>query len=173
MEDMERDLLKAVLKDAKTRLNNINFSAHPEMRDDAHLAPYYTKLIGNLEKTIADAKESESYAGIGSAYNIPMEIVREAERRGLYAMATGGGFDYIYRDLLDDRRCMILADPLDSGSPDNLGDRASVQIMLTENWDVSIEIQFNNVVEALDFMTADRVYLHNIETIDHHLKAND
>lgn len=94
---------------------------------------------------------------IGLQYNIAASIIRSAEARGLDAMATGGGCDYITRALGDkdnDPR-MVLGCADDAGSPDSLSDKANVTLYLNdEDWSDGgfISFNFDTTVDALDFM---------------------
>lgn len=88
--------------------------------------------------------------------NIDDAIVREAERRGLDAMSTGGGFDYIYKELGKNEdgssRVVILSSAGDAGSPDSLSDGSDLLIMLNENWTEQVAISAKSAREGMALM---------------------
>lgn len=94
---------------------------------------------------------------IGGAYNIPASIIREAEKLGLKAMATGGNVDYIFKQVGTNEdgspRLVILGDALDAGSPDRLNDKSELHIMLSEDWTEQISIPFKTALEGLRVMS--------------------
>jgi len=94
---------------------------------------------------------------IGRQYNIAEQIIREAERLGLDAMATGGGNDFIFKGLGENEdgsgRIAILAAGGASGSPDRLSERSDVLVILNENWTDQTAISFRTAAEALAVMS--------------------
>lgn len=93
---------------------------------------------------------------IHRTYNISEEIVREAERHGLDAMATGGGMDYIFKKLGKNEdgspRVVLLCNADDAGSPDRLSDRVDVQIMVNEGWNDAVAIPVKTAKEGMVLM---------------------
>jgi hypothetical protein len=88
--------------------------------------------------------------------NIPDSILRLAERLGLDATSTGGGLDYIMKELgkNDDGsdRVLLLSAYEDAGSPERLNSKASLILMLDEEWVDSVAIDFKTAKEALQAM---------------------
>lgn len=88
--------------------------------------------------------------------NIDAAIVREAELRGLDATATGGGLDYIYKELGKNEdgssRIVILSSASDAGSPDSLSDGADLVIMLNESWIEQVAISVRSAKEGMALM---------------------
>jgi hypothetical protein len=86
-----------------------------------------------------------------SGYNITREIIRAAAaRENLTACATGGGCDYIVRELPNDMIMVLGSEGVES--PDKLDEKSFVSLKLSEDWSVSIEFDFDTAVEAMDFM---------------------
>ncbi len=95
-------------------------------------------------------------ARIHRSYNLPERLIAEAESRGLDAISTGGGMDYIYKALGKNSdgsdKVAILAASRESGSPDTLGERSDVIVMFNENWTDQVAIPFRTAREAMDVM---------------------
>lgn len=93
---------------------------------------------------------------ISGAYNISEEIIAEAERLGLDAMSTGGGFDYVFRTIGKNedgsKRFALLCAANDSGSPDRLSDKVDVQIILVEEWNNAVAIPVRTAKEGMALM---------------------
>lgn len=94
---------------------------------------------------------------IGS-FNIPEEILNEAEKQGLEAMGTGGGLDYVYKDLGKNSdgssRVVLLGDPDDAGSPDRLSSKCELHIMLSEDWTEQISFPVKTAREGMRVMAS-------------------
>jgi hypothetical protein len=93
---------------------------------------------------------------IPRTYNIPEVLVLEAERLGLDAMATGGGLDYIFKNVGKNSdgspRTALLVSGLDAGSPDRLNERAEIEIMLNEEWNDAVNVPFRTAKEAIEYL---------------------
>lgn len=91
-----------------------------------------------------------------SEANISEEIMEAAKARGLDWTGTGGGCDYISRDLKPGSApVMILGTPGDAGSPDKLDEEAFVAIYFEESWcENYLVFNFDTANTALDFMTS-------------------
>jgi hypothetical protein len=103
--------------------------------------------------------------------NIADEIVERANALGLDAMATGGGCDYICKDLgqNDDgsTRVAVLASAEGPESPYTLNEASCVDVYLTGIWDVGFGISFPSAEEAMKAMgQMTNVYTFNIDTED-------
>ena len=91
--------------------------------------------------------------------NIAHEITQEAEHRNLGSLCTGGGCDYIFREVEGDGirgyTTLILASTEDLGSsPLIMEEPATVSIFSKkdEDWQEGVYLDFPNVEEAMDFM---------------------
>ncbi|MDG2213054.1 MAG: hypothetical protein P8M70_04435 [Verrucomicrobiota bacterium] len=90
--------------------------------------------------------------------NISREITEEAEYRNLGPICTGGGCDYIFREVDGEKggfATLILASTEDLGSsPDTLDEPATVAIYGEKDveWLEGVYLDFPNVEEAVDFM---------------------
>lgn len=92
---------------------------------------------------------------IGEQYNITLEIIKSANARPfLTAIATGGGCDYIAREL-QGGRVLVLGCQEDASSPDRLDEPSTVTLYFEESWSESfIVFVFDTAAEAMDFMAA-------------------
>ena len=90
-------------------------------------------------------------ATLSRTFNIPEAIVRQAEVHGLDLISTGGGFDYVWRDLGDDK-CLVLSGAKLYESPPNLSAAAIVTIHFDEDWTQSVSISFPTALAAMIFM---------------------
>lgn len=86
-------------------------------------------------------------------YNIPKDIARKAYHLELKAMATGGGVDYVYKDLGQNndgsRRVVLLAHISGGSGPDSLSDPADLVVMLNDDWTQQIGFRFKTAADAL------------------------
>lgn len=93
---------------------------------------------------------------IHRTYNIPEQIIKEAERQGLDALATGGGMDYICKEIGKNEdgspRILLLCNAGDAGGPDRLSDKVDVQIMLAEDWTNAVAIPVRTAKEGMALM---------------------
>lgn len=93
---------------------------------------------------------------IHGSFNIPENIIAEAERQGLEAMGTGGGVDYIYKKLGTNQdgseRVVLLATAHDAGTPDRLNEKSELQLMLREDWTDAVTIPVANAKEGMALM---------------------
>jgi len=104
--------------------------------------------------------------------NIPKEIWNAAEKRGLDYIATGGGFDFIWRGI-GQGECrgsdtngvdLVLSLTEDVAcSPDVLGEPCTVSIYVNDpEWQNGVFIDFADAKKAMDFMASAK----NVWTID-------
>tara|TARA_R110002110_G_scaffold2739_10_gene13115 strand:+ start:862 stop:1458 length:597 start_codon:yes stop_codon:yes gene_type:complete len=104
--------------------------------------------------------------------NIPKKIWNAAEKRGLDYIATGGGFDFIWRGI-GQGECrgsdtngvdLVLALTEDlASSPDVLGEPCTVSIYVNDpEWQNGLFIDFADAKKAMDFMASAK----NVWTID-------
>lgn len=93
---------------------------------------------------------------IPRVFNITEEILREAERLGLDAMATGGGNDFISKEVGENEdgspRFLVLSAGDTSGSPDRLSEKSDLLVMLNENWTDQVAMSFKTAKEAMAAM---------------------
>lgn len=93
---------------------------------------------------------------IGGAYNIPRSVVRVAEELGLDAIATGGNTDfickYLGKNLDGSERVVILAAAEGGGSPDSLGERCELILMLEEGWHSEVAFPVKTAKEGMKVM---------------------
>lgn len=104
--------------------------------------------------------------------NIPQKIWNAAEKRGLDWIATGGGFDFVWRGLgKGESRAgdmhgvdLVLAVSEDLAcSPDVLGEPCTVSIYVNDpEWQNGIFIDFADAKIAMDFMASAQ----NVWTMD-------
>lgn len=86
--------------------------------------------------------------------NIPKDIQDKAETLGLELVSTGGGFDYVFKDLGVNEKngdpCQaIVCAWNDAGSPQGLKDKACINVYFDENWTDWISIPFKTANDAL------------------------
>lgn len=97
-----------------------------------------------------------SLKGVDPNFNVPGDIQRLATKLGFEMLATGGGFDYVYKDLgkNDDRslRALILIAHDDAGSPESLKEKATLMLILSQDWVDNVAIDFNTAKDALHSM---------------------
>lgn len=89
---------------------------------------------------------------MGNAYNIAQEVYDYAVDKGLDAMATGGGFDYIYATF--NGRDITVNQTDDAGSPESLDERAQLVFFSTDNWDSGMWITFETTRQAIDVLAS-------------------
>lgn len=89
--------------------------------------------------------------------NIPREVMSEANKRGLGAVATGGGFDFVCRTITTEHlTCQMTLSGKDGESPKGLDEPCEVGVAFHSSGYLSVGLCFNNVPDALDFMARTR-----------------
>lgn len=86
--------------------------------------------------------------------NIATEVWREADKRGLGWVATGGGFDYVQRRVKTEHSDCEMTLSRHGASPKKLDEECEVGIAFHTSGYVSVGIAFPNVPAALDFMAS-------------------
>jgi len=87
-------------------------------------------------------------------HNIGKQVGEYADKLGLECIATGGNCDYIVKSLRDDNEMIAVLVSEFCESPDTLREVAWVSIKLDSSWVKSVELKFESVRKAMQFMAS-------------------
>ena len=86
-------------------------------------------------------------------YNIPKKIGVYADKLNLECLATGGNCDFIVKSIRDDNEMTAVLISEFSECPDTLEEIGWVTIKLDSEWIKSVDIKFDSVKTAMQFMS--------------------
>ena len=91
---------------------------------------------------------------IHNTFNIEKEVIDKANDYNLDAMATGGGCDYIFKQVGEKPwQCALLCNLYKDCSPDTVDEKAIVAIFIDEEWLKGVEFKFDSADNAMHFMS--------------------
>lgn len=87
-------------------------------------------------------------------HNIGKQIGEYADKLGLDCIATGGNCDFIVKSLSKENEMMAVLVSEFCETPDSLDEIAWVSIKLNSSWVESVELKFESVRKAIQFMAS-------------------
>jgi hypothetical protein len=87
-------------------------------------------------------------------HNIGKQVGEYADKLGLECIATGGNCDYIVKSLSKDNEMIAVLASDFYECPDDLNEVAWVSIKLDSSWVKSVELKFESVRKAMQFMAS-------------------
>lgn len=85
--------------------------------------------------------------------NISKEVWAEAQKHGLDWICTGGGCDFVWREIKNKHhKCQLHLSGKTGGSPRTLKESCEVGVCFHTFGFVSVGIPFKNAIDAMDFM---------------------
>lgn len=97
--------------------------------------------------------------------NISKEILKIANKYNLESINTGGNREYIYKEIDNNRYIILTSNNNEDVSPDRIEESCNINIFINKNWTIGIKINFNNVIEAIDFMSKYNFNIFDYENI--------
>jgi hypothetical protein len=105
------------------------------------------------KRTNAQARGAKVSRNNWEGYNIPRKIGVYADKLGLECLATGGNCDFIVKSIRDDNEMTAVLISEFSECPDTLEEIGWVTIQLDSEWIKSVDIKFDSVKTAMQFMS--------------------
>ena len=81
--------------------------------------------------------------------NIPKSVYDFGMEHGLDSMATGGGFDYLYKPMEGGMMAVIRSGE-DAGSPEDLDEQTDIMIYLNYEWEEFVSVPFPSARAAIE-----------------------
>lgn len=105
-----------------------------------------------------------------NTFNVSDEVFSGAQRFNLELMATGGGFDFVWKKISgfarDTEHDIVLQDGMTGESPKTLKDDTNMVVFFDSDWTEFLELKFSTCEQAMQKMS-DEVFLIKLSELIH------